>query len=315
LALLFTLHFTSAGTLNGLNFLISCGGFTSNGGSISLDRNNTGLNREVIVISATDGAGNFIFAPAEDSFLIGSTLTIPSGTVYSWIRQPEANPITLRIVSPEGNGFEEQVLFSTTGDCTNLGEATPTGPTDGVTGPSVPLNAEAPRPLNDPNFVEDLEGYAIVNTDNLFVRTGDSTAYTVVAIVDGGTRLIVLGRNRDNSWFYVQAGELRGWVNNIHVTVRGDLTNIPIVEPLGEIRPPSFFVFFENPLRIAPRANAAVVCNIAGDLEYLIVGRNAARTWYQIEATCIGGTTATGWIPVDKGAVRNPARLSAPVTG
>lgn len=316
MALLMAAQFTGAAVLDGLAFSLSCGGFTSQGGTLVLDRNNTGLNREEIIIRAVDGTGSAIFAPAADSFLVGTRLTLPAGLAFNWTRAPLANPLTLTIISSAGNDLLEQEVYSTSFNCPSLSEISDRSllPADGVASPSVPLNAQAPRPLNDSGSLAGQRGYLLVNTDNLFVRSGDSVGYTVVAIVDGGTQLIVLGRNPKASWWYVQAGEVRGWVNNVHVTVRGDLRGVPVVNPIGTLIPPTLFLFAENPLRAAPNNSATVLCNIPGNLEYLIVGRNQNRTWYEIEASC-NGLTVRGWMPLDRGVLRNPARLSAPVTG
>lgn len=315
LVLLSMAQIASAGIRDGLTFTLSCGGFTSDGGSLILDRNTSSTNREMIVISATDGSGNVIFAPSMDSFLVGARMSLPEGTFFRWTSAPEANPLTLTVISPAGNNLQEQIIYQTSANCATLASVTgDVRVADGVTSPSVPLNSAPPRAVNPANVVATQDGYAVVNTDNLNIRSGDSPSYTVVGIVDGGTRLIVLGRNANRSWWYVQAGDIRGWVNAVHLVLRGDLTNVPVVRAVGEMIPPTLFVYADQPLRSAPLDSAGVLCVIAGNQEYVIVGRNANRTFYQIEAVC-NGVPTTGWMPLEVGALRNPAQLSAPVTG
>src|SRR5690606_15566188 len=129
------------------------------------------------------------------------------GNKVPWTSTPRYNPLTLRVVSRAGNGFSEQLVTLANGNCEGLPSfgAVPSGVffvegdqligLDGLTlplgstSPSVPLNSTAPRPTNAELDVDLLPGYLIVNTDNLSIRSGDGAQYTLVAIVDGGTRL------------------------------------------------------------------------------------------------------------------------------
>ena len=308
---------TQAATLDGLAFTVECGGFASQGGGLILDRDNTGLHRENIVISAVDGNGTYVFEPATDSFLIGARLSIPDGTFFAWTTQPAANPIMLTVVSPAGNGHEEQVIIKATAVCPSLvATVATTGilPADGVTSPTVPLNSPLPSATNSTDAILSQPGHVVVNAEHLFIRSGDGVAYTVVGVLSGGTELVVLGRNAKASWWYVQVGDMRGWVSNDHVVVRGDLRDTPVVRPIGELTPPTFVPFTDSPLLANPASNANRLCTIAASLDYQIVGRTATRSYYQIEATCNGAET-TGWIASERGVIRNPAKLSAPVTG
>src|SRR5688572_53482 len=103
---------TQAAIRNDLVFRVGCEGFQSRGGDIILDRDNTGSNRERFWIYATDGAGNMIYGPHEEWAYIGSFINIPAGLYFSWSSAPAANPLTVHIVSPEGNGAREQHVYS-----------------------------------------------------------------------------------------------------------------------------------------------------------------------------------------------------------
>ncbi len=293
---------------DGLAFSLNCGGVVSRGGTLVLDRDNTGADREVFVMRATDGAGNVIFAPDSSSFLVGARVTLPTGTFFPWLRPPASNPLTLTIVSPAGNNLAEQLVYTTTFNCPTLTGAALIVPESGAAGPSVPLNGVPPRPTNPPGVAAGQAGYLVVNTDNLFVRTGDSIEYTVVAIVDGGTELLVLGRNPKATWWFVQVGELTGWVSNAHVLVRGDLTPIPVVPVEGQLMPQTLFVYTDNPLYELPSSGSAILCTILGGLEYEIVDQTAKATFYQVKAAC-NGLTLVGWIAADRGAVRTARSL------
>lgn len=182
------------------------------------------------------------------------------------------------------------------------------------TSPSAPLNSNLPRPTNPIGLAESQTGYAIVNTGAANLRTGPDVGFTRVAIVDGGTRLVILGRNAGSTWWLAQAGDLRGWIWGEALVLRGDLTNVPFVESVGEIIQPTLYVGFTgNPIFDTLDAGGEVICNILGRLEYPILGRSFNSGWYLIEVTCPDATVATGWILATNGVVRNPAGVAIPV--
>lgn len=318
-----------------LRFKVDCAGFTSQGSRLDLTRDNTGQLAEAFVISAIDGGGNTIFEPVSDVFFVGSSVTWPLGDTYNWTQAPRWNPIRLQIVSVAGNDKPEQLVYELTGNCTGLprfgainvaesflqeairrltGEAFVLQPADGVTSAPIQLNETPPRPVNPEWLAEEQPGYAIVNTDNQFLRTGDNPDYTVIGIVDGGTRLAVLGRNEDRSWWYVQVGGLRGWMSAEFLILRGDLTGIREVPVQGSIIAPTLYVGFGgNPVYALPQLGTATLCTIPGGQEYAIIGRTRGSSWYQVEVIC-NGLGTSGWLPAEQGLVRNPAGVPIPIT-
>lgn len=176
-------------------------------------------------------------------------------------------------------------------------------------------NADLPRPTNSPDVVRDLDGYLIVTTDNLFLRSGDGPQYTPLAIIDGGTRLIAVGWNglpRQSAWWYVQVGAYRGWVSNQFVAVRGDLSEIPVVPVTGEVIPPTLYVGARNPIYNRP-GSLRVVCTLPANQFHVVTGRDAeAENWYRIRVNC-AGTTVEGWIQSERGLLRNPGGVSIPI--
>ncbi len=322
-----------------LDFTLTCTGFVSNGSELVLTRDNTGQLSEAFTITAIDGAGNSILEPVSDVFFVGGSVTWEAGETYAWTTQPLYNPIRLQIVSAAGNGLEEEVVLDAEGSCLGLGnfgaidaltafgrealrllsgEAFVLQPADGVTSEPLTLNSVPPRPINPPALLEGQPGYAIVNTDNLFFRTGDSANYSVIGIVDGGTELAVLGRNRDRTWWYVQVGGLRGWVKGEFLILRGNLTGVREVPVLGTFTQPSMYVGYTgNPVYGLPTNFSGVICNIPGNREFAVVGRNAAADWFLLEVPCDteAEDTALGWLQADRGFLRNPAGVPIPVIG
>lgn len=323
---LLQLSVVNAGTRNGIRWTAGCDGFTSQGGGILLDRNNTGNGTESFTISAVDGNGNTVFGPVTDSSLVGSRLSIPQGAFFGYTTAPTANPILVTLTSNAGNGYSQQTIYSTLGLCDRLPTVILTAigldvletagafvVVDGRTSPSVPLNVDPPRPNNPDGIGVFVNGYLVVNTASLNIRSGDSPAYTIVGRVAGGTQMLVLGRNADRSWWFVQVGEIRGWVNGSLTVVRGDLTQAPIAPVVGEILGARLYVYSNTYLLQAPVANSSWLCEIRGNAEYHIVGQNSNGEFIQVQADC-NGIDVIGWVPAEYGAIRNAGDLGIPVT-
>lgn len=179
---------------------------------------------------------------------------------------------------------------------------------------SVPLNTTAPRPSNPLGLAEAQTGYAIVDTGAANLRSGPGPQYTRVAIVDGGTRLVVLGRNLSESWWYVQADEIRGWVWADLLILRGDLTDVPYVFNEGELRTPTLYVGYTgNPIYDELTTAGEVICTTQGKLEYAVAGKNPTEDWYLVDAVCEDGTVQRGWISAEAGILREVPGVRVPV--
>ncbi len=297
---------------DGLSFLVSCEGFASFGGSLILDRDNTGAGREAYQIVATDGDGTVLYASPIESFLVGGVLDFPRGYRISFASTPDNNPISVSLVSLEGNGLRAQTVYQTFGRCAGLPTLAQTVPV-AETSPSLPLNTVPPLSRASADQLAGEPGVIIVNTAYLNLRSGDGPQYTIVGRASGGARLIPLGRNAKSSWWYVQAGDVRGWVLGELVIIRGNLTGVPVVDPAGELAVPRFVLYRDANLLTLADATSAPVCQLAGNLEYVILGRTANSSFFYVSATCIGGGSAEGWLPAELGAVRNSGNLPIPV--
>jgi uncharacterized protein YgiM (DUF1202 family) len=320
-----------AGEDKGAAFTLDCTGFTGTAGEIMLNRDNTGAGREAFIVSATDGAGKTIYAPVTDQFFVGGTISWVDGGRIGWTSAPTFNPLTLRIVSRAGNDLGESLILLATGQCSDLPNVTalpdeffrvegddlvaPGGATApaGTTSLTVPLNTSPPRPTNPDAVSQVLPGYLLVNTDNLSVRTGPAPSFTLVAVVDGGTELIPLGRTADFTWWYVQAGNVIGWASAEFLLARGDLRAVPVVPERGVEAPVTFITFSETVLFSGPGEETLPFCTLPGSVEYRVIGRDARSNWYEIQATC-DNAVVNGWIFNEQGAIRNPARTFIEVT-
>ena len=160
-------------------------------------------------------------------------------------------------------------------------------------------------------------GYLIVNTESLNVRSGPGAQYTILATIAGGDQIGVIGQNdgRENWWFVELANGQRGWINNIHVLGRGDLTDAPVIEHEGVLILPTLYVGYPgNPIFPSVPHEGIPTCRLLGNSHFVIIGRTSTSSFYEIEALCQDGTPVTGWIEASLGIVRNPAQTEFPIT-
>jgi len=160
-------------------------------------------------------------------------------------------------------------------------------------------------------------GYLIINTGALNVRSGPGTEYTVIATIAGGDEVGVVGKNDGREfWWYVElANGQRGWINNIHTLIRGDLSGAPVIQTTGTLIQPTLYIGYAgNPIFPSVPHKGIPLCYLPGQSEFPIIGRTSQSSFYQIVATCQDGTIVTGWIQAEFGIVRNPAGTEFPVT-
>ena len=181
--------------------------------------------------------------------------------------------------------------------------------------PGVPTAGQnPPRATNPDGLAESQAGYVIVIGDPANLRSCPSPRCTRVGVAGTSEELIVIGRNEGASWWYVQLGELRGWVWSDLVAVRGTLASTPIVETDVELTQPTVYIGFTgNPIYGVLRAGEPSLCPVQGGQEYAWLGRDPDTSWVYIEAQCVDGAMVTGWINIDNVAPRNTGSVVIPV--
>lgn len=166
----------------------------------------------------------------------------------------------------------------------------------------------------------------VVNTSFLNVRTGPSTAYTVLITVTGGTQLPVLGMAADRVWYQVSTAAGVGWINSEFAIGRGEFRNVPIVEvptPVGvgmdatapggepsqavfatEMRAWGASVTITHPARLQPAMSATSPGQAFEnpDRIYTLMSSASAdgAVWYQVDIPELGAV----WIEGSKAQLR-----------
>ncbi len=80
---------------------------------------------------------------------------------------------------------------------------------------------------------------ATVRNASINVRSGPSTEYAAISVLQQGQSCTIIGRNGDNSWWQVAcAGGLQGWIFGQLVDVAGNTGPIPVVNVAPPPPPP-----------------------------------------------------------------------------
>ncbi|NDJ86523.1 MAG: SH3 domain-containing protein [Chloroflexi bacterium] len=160
-------------------------------------------------------------------------------------------------------------------------------------------------PVQDPGPI------VTVTAAELNVRGGPGEASIVVGRVNAGSQLFLLGRSGDGQWLNVRSefGD-NTWVA-ARFTSLGDATAAPSSTgslPVTEAETYAIVNAAYLNVRSGPSTNYAIIGTVVGGERLPIIGRDATRTWYNVQ-TVYG----EGWVSARYVAARNEFG-NAPVT-
>ncbi len=121
---------TFAWQLIGYSVTLNCTSWDFSGATRIADRDTTGTGEETRIEEIFDGNGNLIHFDQVTVPLGTITFGGSSGNSYN-NGNPQANPITYTVRSPAGNGFPEQIVYTTTQTCPGLPTVDPDNDNDG----------------------------------------------------------------------------------------------------------------------------------------------------------------------------------------
>ncbi len=160
-------------------------------------------------------------------------------------------------------------------------------------------------------------GYIITDFSPIYVREGDDAFFRPVAIAEGGVLLDATGVNAQQTWWRVRTtnGEFEGWINAELLILRGDLTDVPVIDrsDMGARLTATFVTFAPQPIFALPEDDDTnVICTILPD-EDAAVGRDRSGEFVQIIATCEDGRSVIGFVREEAGGLRNVTQAGLPV--
>lgn len=97
----------------------------------------------------------------------------------------------------------------------------------------------------------------VVNTGALNVRSGPGVQFGRIAAVYFGDGVILLGRNADATWLYIQtASTVRGWVNARYITPSNNIGLLPVVDASVSTPTPGGPILTPTPIFLTPLPTA-----------------------------------------------------------
>lgn len=183
----------------------------------------------------------------------------------------------------------------------------------------------SPNTTDTVNPATVLGATAIINAYELNVRSGPAATFTIVDTVSGGEQYQILARNASFTWLLIDNGQFDGWVNVIYVVIRGNTSNLPVVDATTAatvIDPDTGDTAMVSPVVTGPVAVVATGAlnirrgpNVAFEpfgfvyagTRLPIVGQSPDGNWWQVESTF-----GLGWVNKRLVRVEN-STLNVPV--
>jgi uncharacterized protein YraI len=162
-----------------------------------------------------------------------------------------------------------------------------------------PLSAPtlAVPPLAAPPTTIDATGGAVVvsGAANVNVRTGPSTAYSVIRTVPQGTPLTVLGQDAANSWLWVRfADGTEGWIARFLTNYAGIAPTVsaPVLAQPSLAPAPTLNAAPQASLYVGPSTAYSIVRDVPSGSQITILGQESTGAWLWVRLS--DGTE--GWM-------------------
>jgi hypothetical protein len=126
---------------------------------------------------------------------------------------------------------------------------------------------------------------ARVDTTTLNLRQGPGTDFSIVAVLNLGAEVPLVGRLGDNSWWQVTSGANRGWVSAAYTTLLGNCNNVAVSAP------PASPTAAITPTPTGPQPANLLVSVLTGPKNIVLTGGEVAAS-YIISVRNSGGTNA-----------------------
>ncbi|MFN8420309.1 MAG: SH3 domain-containing protein [Anaerolineae bacterium] len=115
------------------------------------------------------------------------------------------------------------------------------------------------------------DGVTVLARTRTNVRSGPATTYAIIGHLSQGDVMTVTGRSSiSNDWLRIDFNGSEGWVAASVVTVSGDPTTIPIVEPSAAVATSgntgvTATIYGENSIRSGPATGYSIIATIPED--------------------------------------------------
>ncbi len=141
--------------------------------------------------------------------------------------------------------------------------------------------------------------HLVVNTSYLNVRTGPGAGNPVLAVVKGGTNLIITAIDDGGVWYQVETSAGSGWVNSNYAVGRGNIASLT-QSPASPVRegahlsgptPRAVVNTAHLNIRTGPGVSHNIITDVPGGTVLKVLGLSSGRGWYLVE-----GSFGQGWL-------------------
>ena len=137
-------------------------------------------------------------------------------------------------------------------------------------------------------------GTATVTAGHLNVRRGDGVAYQIIASLNLGQQVTLIGRNANHTWAKVRlANGQEGWVNASYLNVAAGIGSLPLAAASA---PPSTHVAYVKTaalnVRSGPGLNYTPIGLVYDGQMVTMLGRDVSYGWVKVTTP----TGQTGWV-------------------
>jgi uncharacterized protein YgiM (DUF1202 family) len=149
---------------------------------------------------------------------------------------------------------------------------------------SLPV-VDAPAPVPD-------QSLGSVSTGAVNVRSGPGAEFNSIAVLSGGTTVVLLGRNADASWLLVRLSNgVQGWIRSNLLQTNVSIWTLAIVESPPPANGAVVNIGALN-VRYGPSIGYGVFAVVYRGQVVTLVGRSAYGTWVQVRIA----SGALGWV-------------------
>lgn len=134
---------------------------------------------------------------------------------------------------------------------------------------------------------------AVVNTGALNVRSGPGIGYDVVAVVNQGATVTLLGRNSSSTWAKVQLSDgQQGWANASLITPSVEISTLTVISDIPDLTAAATVATGALNVRSGPDVTYSVLTVASYGQSVALLGRNSNSSWVNIRMS--GGQE--GWV-------------------
>ena len=138
---------------------------------------------------------------------------------------------------------------------------------------------------------------AVVNTGELNVRGGPGPGYPVITKVFDGDTVMLLGRNTNSSWVYVELADARkGWISTFYIIANVPVSSLPV---LADFIPTGLITTGNANLRDAPSLTSNVIAVLPQGTFVGVLGRTTDNAWVKVSASGVEGWVGSATLSVN----------------